>query len=37
VLKQDVLNYIELNKDGWKKNIVEKEAKDFVIDLSEAL
>src|SRR6266498_51144 len=37
VLKQDVLNYIELNKSRWKKNIVEKEAKDFVIDLSKAL
>ena len=37
VLKQDVLDYIDLNKGGWKKNIIEKEAKDFVIDLSETL
>ncbi len=37
VLKQDVLNYIDLNKGGWKKNIIEKEAKDFVVDLSETL
>jgi len=37
MLKQDVLNYIDLNKGGWKKNIIEKEAKDFVVDLSETL
>ena len=37
ILKQNVLNYIKLNKGEWKKNIIEKKAKDFVIDLFEAL
>ncbi len=37
ILKQNVLNYIKLNKDRWKKDTAEKKVKDFIINLFKIL